>query len=80
VAAALAEYEANEARADGAVQQQVVNGWVAKDLLAIVARQADDAARADRQADDRLAAEAVVAVVALAFGIATRPSGGRRAG
>ena len=80
VAVALAEYEANEARADGAVQQQVVNGWVAKDLLAIIARQADDAARADRQADDRLAAEAVVAVVALAFGIATRPSGGRQAG
>jgi hypothetical protein len=76
--AALAEYEANEARADGAVQQQVVNGWVAKDLLAIIAEQADDSTRADRQADDRLAAEAVVAVVALAFGIATRPSGGRQ--
>jgi hypothetical protein len=58
--------------------QQVVNGWVAKDLLALVVEQADDSARAARQADDRLAAEAVVAVVALAFGIATRPSGGRR--
>jgi hypothetical protein len=78
VAAALAEYEANEARTDGAMEQQVVNGWVAKDLLALVVEQADDSARADRQADDRLAAEAVVAVVALAFGIATRPSGGRR--
>lgn len=78
VAVVLAEYEANEARADGAMQQQVVNGWVAKDLLAIVAEQASDSARADRQADDRLAAEAVVAVVALAFGIATRPSGGRQ--
>jgi hypothetical protein len=78
LAAALAEYEANQARADGAMQQQVVNGWVAKDLLAIVAEQANDSARADRQAEDRLAAEAVVAVVALAFGIATRPSGGRQ--
>ncbi len=60
------------------MQQQVVDGWVAKDLLAIVAEQAGDSARADRQADDRLAAEAAVAVVAVAFGIATRPSGGRQ--
>lgn len=34
---ALADFEANEARADSAPQQQVVAGWVAKDLLTVVA-------------------------------------------
>jgi hypothetical protein len=75
---ALAEYSVNEDRTRGAPQQQVVNGWVAKDLLAIVAEQANDLAVADRQAADRLAAEAVLAVVALAFSIAARPYAGRR--
>lgn len=75
---AVADYEGNEARTHKAPQQQVVNGWVAKDLLTIVAEQADDSAHADQQAADRLAAEAVLVVVALAFGIATRPPAGRR--
>jgi hypothetical protein len=78
VSVALAFYESTEARTQGAPQQQVVNGWVAKDLLAIVAEQAADSARADRQAADRLAAENVLVVVAVAFGIATQSSAGRR--
>lgn len=36
---ALSDYDANAARTDSAPQQQVVNGWVAKDLLAIIALQ-----------------------------------------
>lgn len=34
---ALSDFEANEARADSAPQQQVVAGWAAKDLLTILA-------------------------------------------
>lgn len=37
VAAILSDAESNEARADAAPQQQVVNGWAAKDLLAVIA-------------------------------------------
>lgn len=34
---ALSDFESNEALADSAPQQQVVNGWVARDLLQILA-------------------------------------------
>lgn len=34
---ALEDFEANEDRADTAPQQQVVNGWVARDLMTIIA-------------------------------------------
>jgi len=43
IASTLAEYELNEARTQGAPQQAVVNGWVTKDLLAIIAEQQNDA-------------------------------------
>jgi hypothetical protein len=45
---ALVEYELNEARTEGAPQQQVVNGWVAKDLLTIVAEQQNEVAGDER--------------------------------
>lgn len=36
---ALADFDANESRTSGAPQQQVVNGWVHRDLLTIISRQ-----------------------------------------
>ncbi len=36
---ALADFDLNESRAAGAPQQQVVNGWVNRDLLTIISRQ-----------------------------------------
>lgn len=36
---ALSDFETNEARTQGAPQQQVVNGWVNRDLLTIISRQ-----------------------------------------
>jgi hypothetical protein len=42
ISAAITAYEANEARADSAPQQQVVNGWAARDLLEIQAGQLAD--------------------------------------
>lgn len=37
--AAMSDFDVNNARADSAPKQQVVNGWVARDLLQIIARQ-----------------------------------------
>ena len=79
----LEDYDANNDRADSAPQQQVVNGWVAKDLLTIMAYQNTDLLDAvgglgDQNAtasslavrDDRTPALLVLAVVAVAwFGI-----------
>ncbi len=70
---ALVESTINEAGAEGAPQQAVVNGWVARDLLTVVASTTNEAARADQQAADRLAAEVALLAVAVAFGIATWP-------
>ena len=36
---ALDDFDANESRTGGAPQQQVVNGWVNRDLLTIISRQ-----------------------------------------
>jgi len=39
VSAAIAEYELNNELAESAPQQQVVNGWIARDLLEVIALQ-----------------------------------------
>jgi hypothetical protein len=66
IARVLAGYEMNEARTQGAPQQQVVNGWVAKDLLTVIAEQQNEAV-----SDERLPALAVLVVLGLALHIAT---------
>ena len=66
IARVLADYELNEARTQGAPQQQVVNGWVTKDLLAIIAEQQNESV-----SDERLPALAVLVVLGLALHIAT---------
>jgi len=81
--ATISDYDANNARTDSAPQQQVVNGWVAKDLLTIMAYQNTDLLDAvgglgDQNAtastlavrDDRTPALLLLVVVAVAwFGI-----------
>ncbi len=42
---ALSDYRSNNANAESAPQQQVVNGWVARDLLTIQTRELNDALR-----------------------------------
>ncbi len=83
ISGALDDNDANDARADTAPQQQVVNGWVARDLLTIMAYQNTDLLDAvgglgDQNAtasslavrDDRTPALLVLVVVAVAwFGI-----------
>ncbi len=66
IASALADYELNNARTQGAPQQQVVNGWVAKDLLTVIAEQQNESVT-----DERLPALAVLVVFGLALRLAT---------
>jgi hypothetical protein len=77
---ALSDYDANNALTDSAPQQQVVNGWVARDLLSIVAYQnvdlleslaalGDQGERANVPAppDERIPALLVLATVAVCW-------------
>jgi hypothetical protein len=68
ISQALTEYSLNEARTQGAPQQQVVNGWVAKDLLTIIAEQQNDAA-----SDERVPALAGLLVLGVALYVFTSP-------
>jgi hypothetical protein len=66
IESALNDFDANNARTQGAPQQQVVNGWVAKDLLTVIAEQQNASV-----ADERLPALAVLLVFGLALHLAT---------
>jgi hypothetical protein len=68
ISQALTDYSLNEARTQGAPQQQVVNGWVAKDLLTIIAEQQNDAA-----SDERVPALAGLLVLGVALYVFTSP-------
>jgi hypothetical protein len=79
---ALSSYELNEELTQGAPQQAVVNGWVAKDLLTIIAEQQNEAlTRAEVPApispvvpnDDRIPALVGLLVLGLALALATAP-------
>lgn len=65
---ALLDYESNELLTSGAPQQAVVNGWVAKDLLTIIAEQQNDLA-----SDERLPALAGLLVLGAALYVFTSP-------
>ena len=77
IASALASYESNNATASSAPQQQVVNGWAAKDLLEIIARE-QNAALSPTTAprDDRVPAELALVVLGVALLILTTPPAG----
>jgi hypothetical protein len=80
ISQALSDNEANEARTDSAPQQQVVNGWVARDLLSIIAKANADMLEATGAADTNVAPHAdgrvptllVIAIVVLAWDGLTR--------
>jgi hypothetical protein len=71
---AMADYKANNASTSSAPQQQVVNGWAAKDLLEVIAR-AQNAALSPQSAprDDRIPAELMLCVLGLAVLALTTP-------
>ena len=66
VEAALSDFDANEGLADSAPQQQVVNGWVARDLLQILA--SIEAAQLDAANENALATDSRVPAL-LALGV-----------
>jgi hypothetical protein len=61
---------ANQDRAEGAPQQSVVNGWTARDLLEIIAKQGEGSR------DDRPAALLTLVVLGLALALFTSSPGG----
>ena len=82
IADALLNYEANEALTQGAPQQTVVNGWVAKDLLTIIAEQQNEALTRDEVPppvqplmpnDERIPAFAGLLVLGLVLALVTSP-------
>jgi hypothetical protein len=76
IVAAMADYKANNASTDSAPQQQVVNGWVAKDLLEVIARQQNAAlSPASAPRDERVPAYLLMAVMGLGLigGTSERP-------
>ena len=66
---ALRDATVNEISAQGAPQQAVVNGWVARDLLAIIAEQQNDTA-----SDERVPALVGLIVLGIALYVFTSPS------
>jgi len=67
ISAALSADEANQGLAEGAPQQAVVNGWTARDLLTIIARQGSAPAATDDPRPSALLALAVIGIALLAF-------------
>jgi hypothetical protein len=59
----------NQASADSAPKQQVVNGWTARDLIAISTR----IQAGNTRDDDRMGAELMLLILALGWGLLTTP-------
>jgi hypothetical protein len=71
ITAALAADAKNNKTAHGTAQQALVNGWTARDLLAIIAQEGAD----PRSGDERPAALLALLVIGLGVGMATtRPT------
>jgi hypothetical protein len=82
IAKALSDYQQNNLFTTGAPQQAVVNGWAAKDLLTIIAKQQNEALTRPPVIpplaptvpnDDRIPALVGLLVLGLALALATAP-------
>lgn len=68
ISAALTDFDKNNATAESAPQQAVVNGWAAKDLLTVMAQEQNTALQpASAPRDNRVPGELALLVVAVAF-------------
>jgi hypothetical protein len=88
IASALSDYTLNNGNAESAPQQQVVNGWAAKDLLTIIAKIQADVLKAQgavvdatgslqtQPFDERIPALLVVGVLAIAWNGVSMPRQG----
>jgi hypothetical protein len=81
ITVALEDYESNEASTSGAPQQQVVNGWVARDLLTILAQQTNAVLAASQTSatDPRVPILLMLLVLALTLYAVTLPTPLRQA-
>lgn len=72
---ARSDYDANNERTSGAPQQQVVNGWFARDVLSLQVLQLSDllAASEPSPTDHRLPLLGLLAVLAICLYAATSP-------
>ena len=80
ISQALADFELNDIGADSAPQQAVVNGWIARDLLTIIAKELADVLRAQgaivdatgnlqtQPFDERIPALLLIGVLAITWG------------
>jgi hypothetical protein len=81
--AALSDADANEKTSSGAPQQQVVNGWLNRDLLLIQIKQTNDLLTLLHLVAALLIALAIATSLAMVWGGGmdkTRPNGGETAG
>jgi hypothetical protein len=69
ISAALSDDQLNQSNAQGAPQQAVVNGWTARDLLTIIARQGEEAR------DDRPTVFAFLALLGVLLFVGTSSRG-----
>ena len=66
-----ADHDANNARADGAPQQQVVNGWTTHSYLTLLSSQLDEIASTNPPVDHRTPALLLILVLAATLHFAT---------
>lgn len=67
----LEDDEANAESAESAPQQQVVNGWTARNLLDLTLRAQANSAESDARAQTRLGSLVLLALLAICWGGAT---------
>jgi hypothetical protein len=67
ISQALSDYEENDARTSGAPQQQVVNGWIARDMLTVLAQQSNELLEVSAPAASDNRVPLLLLVLVLAF-------------
>jgi hypothetical protein len=75
ISQALSDYAANDALTQGAPQQQVVNGWIARDMLTVLAQQINELLEVSAPAasDDRIPLLLFVLILAVCWQAAAPP-------
>ena len=78
ITVALEDYEGNNALAEGAPQQEVVNGWVARDLLTVISKQTNALLGSSQASsgDPRIPVLLMLLVLAVAWHGLTAPTAG----
>jgi hypothetical protein len=75
ISQALSDYATNDARTQGAPQQQVVNGWIARDMLTVLTQQTNELLEVSAPAasDQRIPLLLFVLILAVCWQAAAPP-------